>query len=301
MEARIDNPGSKGLRMGIAEPLTPFSCPPVQSIATSLSSSHRIVLGLPELCPNGVSENWLLRHCGAIHWARLADALGVPPWQVLDKDGDRIYASFFRVSVDGPLTRFTEGDEIELDCELRRLSPLRYKSEHMIRNLSRGSCLQLTMCSTFVKRRAANDNVHLIFSEPITSAQCIEKANCADARLCREAGKLSRETEPARIFFYDPSPLADFNGVGLFYFAQYQSALDSAEWQMHRNPELLACGTTHRTISYFGNLNVGDKLRICFSNAEFTKNAIAHLASVYRESDQFLVAEVITRKERSSS
>ena len=68
--------------MGIAEPFTSFTCPPVESIALSLASSHRVVLGLPELCMNGMSENWLLRHCGAIHWARLADALGVRPEQV---------------------------------------------------------------------------------------------------------------------------------------------------------------------------------------------------------------------------
>ena len=284
--------------MGIAEPFTSFTCPPLQSIAPSLSGSHRIVIGLPELCPNGMSENWLLRHCGAIHWARLADALGVRPEQVLDKDGDRLYASFFRVSLDGLLTQFAEGDEIELDCELRRLSPLRYKSEHTIRNLSRGGCLRVTMCSTFVKRRSVSDNVHLIFSEPITSAQCMEKGDCAEARLCREAATQSRGSEQGNIFCYDPSPLTDFNGVGLFYFAQYQSALDSAEWQMHRRAELVYCGTMHRTISYFGNLNMGDRLKICFSNVELSEHKIAHVASVYRESDQFLVAEVITRKER---
>lgn len=287
--------------MGIAEPLASLSCSPVAPTSLSLSSSHRVMLGLPELCLNGMSENWLLRHCGAVHWARLADALGVRPSQVYDKDGDRLYASFFRVSLDGALSQFLEGDEIELDCELRRLSPLRYKSDHMIRNLSRGNCLRLTMCSTFVKRRDANDNVHLIFAEPITSAQCIEKANCADARLCREAAKQSRELDPGKTFFYDPSPLADFNGVGLFYFAQYQSALDSAEWQMHRNPQMVGHGTTHRTISYFGNLNVGDKLRICFSDVELSREVISHTSSVFRESDQFLVAEVVTRKERPTA
>lgn len=287
--------------MGIAEPLASLSCSPVEPISLSLSSSHRVMLGLPELCVNGVSENWLLRHCGAIHWARLADALGVRPSQVFDKDGDRLYASFFRVSLDGALSQFLEGDEIELDCELRRLSPLRYKSEHMIRNVSRGNCLRLTMCSTFVKRRAPNDNVHLIFAEPITSAQCIEKANCADARLCREAAKQPRALDASKTFFYDPSPLADFNGVGLFYFAQYQSALDSAEWQMHRNPQMVGHGTTHRTISYFGNLNVGDKLRICFTDVELSREVISHTASVFRESDQFLVAEVLTRKERPTA
>ena len=284
--------------MGIAEPFTSFTCPPVESIALSLASSHRVVLGLPELCMNGMSENWLLRHCGAIHWARLADALGVRPEQVFDKDGDRLYASFFRVILDGSLTQFAEGDEIELGCELRRISPLRYKSEHVIRNVSRGGCLRFTMCSTFVKRRSASDNVHLIFSEPITSAHCIEKTDCAEARLCRDAAKQTRELEEDKIFFYDPSPVADFNGVGLFYFAQYQSALDSSEWQMHRRAELLRCGTMHRTISYFGNLNVGDRLKICFSNVELSDHAIAHVAAVYRESDRFLVAEVATRKER---
>jgi probable biosynthetic protein (TIGR04099 family) len=286
--------------MGIAEPLTPLSCPLIESIPASLSSSHRIVLGLPELCPNGFSENWLLRHCGAVHWARLADALRVRPEQVLDKDGDRLYASFFRVSLEGALTEFSEGNQIELDCELRRLSPLRYKSEHMIRNVSHSSLVRFSMCSTFVKRRASNDNVHLTFSEPVTSSQCIVRSDCADARLCRDAAKQTKASDPSGVFFYDPSPLADFNGVGLFYFAQYQSALDSAEWQMHRDPALLSLGTTQRTISYFGNLNVGDKLKICFSNVELSEKVISHLAAVYRESDNFLVAEVVTRKERGA-
>src|SRR5581483_8890344 len=143
--------------MGIAEPFTSLSFPRTESIAAPLSGSHRVTLGLPEICPNGISENWLLRHCGAVHWARLADALGVPPERVLDKHGDRLYASFFRVSLQGRLTDFAEGDEVELECRLQRISPLRYKSEHIIRNGSRGSSTRLSMCSTFVKRRTLND------------------------------------------------------------------------------------------------------------------------------------------------
>ena len=260
--------------------------------------SSRVVLGLPELSPNGMSENWLLRYCGATHWNRLASSLGVRPEQVCDKHGDRLYASFFRVSLEGKLTDFAEGDELELSCELQRLSPLRYKSEQVIRSGSLGGIIRMSMCSTFVKRRALNDNVHLLFSEPVTSTQCTEKSDCAEARLCREASKQAREFNQTNGFLYDPSPLTDFNGVGLFYFAQYQAALDSAEWQMHRKPALLNCGTTLRTISYFANLNVGDKLKICFANAEMAEHAVSHVAAVYRYSDGILVAEAITRKER---
>jgi probable biosynthetic protein (TIGR04099 family) len=287
--------------MGFAEPFTSLSCPRTDSLAASLSSSHRITLGLPELCPNGMSENWVLRNCGAIHWARLADALGVPPEQVFDKCGERLYASFFRVNVEGPLTEFAEGEQVELDCELKRISPLRYKSEHIIRNASRSNFLRISMCSTFVKRRALNDNVHLIFSEPVKSAHCVAKSDCAEARLCHETAKQARQSDPTNIFTYDPSPIIDFNAAGLFYFAQYQAALDSAEWQMHRLPALLNCGTMHRTISYFGNLNVGDKLKIAFSNVELSEPAISHVAAVYRESDNFLVAEAVTRKQRKLS
>lgn len=287
--------------MGMAEPIPSISYPRIESIVASLVSSHRLILGLPELCPNGISENWLLRHCGAVHWARLADALGVRPEQVFDKQGDRLYASFYRVNMEGALTGFGEGDEVEVDCELRRLSPLRYKSEQTIRNLSRGGCLRMSMCSTFVKRRALNNNVHLVFSEPVTSAQCIEKSDCANARICRDSAKQAKHSDSTNEFTYDPSPIADFNGVGLFYFAQYQAALDSAEWQLHRDPAMVNCGTTQRTISYFGNLNIGDKLKICFSGVELSHGAIAHVAAVYRESDNFLVAEAVTRKEPQSS
>lgn len=284
--------------MGITEPFASLSYPRTEPSPASLCSSHRVTLGLPELCLNGISENWLLRHCGAVHWAHLADALGVRPEQVLDKYGERLYASFFRIDLSGRLTDFVEGDEVELDCELRRISPIRYKSDHVIRNGSRSGSLRMAMCSTFVRRRKLNDNVHLIFSEPARSAPCLEKSDCASARLCRENAKRPSQPDPSATFIYDPAPLSDFNAVGLFYFAQYQTALDSAEWQMHRQSTLLHCGTTQRTISYFGNLNLGDKLKISFSDVELSERVVSHTAAVYRESDNFLIAEAITRKER---
>jgi hypothetical protein len=50
-------------------------------------------------------------------------------------------------------------------------------------------------------------------------------------------------------------------------------------------------------MSFFGNMNVGDKLRICFSDAAISERAISHVAAVYRQTDGVQIAEAVTLKE----
>jgi len=50
--------------------------------------------------PYGLSENWLLRHLGDLHWQIICDALGKASRDIQDEQGSRLYASFVRVDVD---------------------------------------------------------------------------------------------------------------------------------------------------------------------------------------------------------
>jgi len=268
---------------------------PVGPTATDRSS---LTLGMPHLCLNGISENWILRHCGLIHWEQLAEAIETRPELMCDRHGNRLYASFIKISLEGSLTRFSEGDHVSFHSVLERVSALRYKSEHSVSNHSNRCDLRLSMCTSFVKRLAKSDNVHLASSEPGNPRECAASpVTCLDARLCREFEGRTETSEPFADVLYDPSPLADFNAAGLFYFAQYQAALDKAEWQLHRTASLLRCGTTSRRICYFGNLNLDDRLRIQFSQVQFSAKGLSHTARVYRESDGMLIAEATTRKE----
>src|SRR4026208_1904067 len=72
-----------------------------------------MMVGMPQLGPYGLSENWLLRHFGDIHWRLISESLGTRSADLFDEDGNRLYASFIRVTwtATRPLSAFCESDD----------------------------------------------------------------------------------------------------------------------------------------------------------------------------------------------
>src|SRR5688572_29514621 len=77
---------------------------------------------MPQMGPYGLSENWLLRHLGDVHWGIICDALGRHSRDMVDRDNNRLYASFARVNWTStvPLSRYRESEGLTGWIEMAR-------------------------------------------------------------------------------------------------------------------------------------------------------------------------------------
>src|SRR5947207_15582255 len=79
-------------------------------------------IGMPQMAVGCLSENWLLKELGSLHWDRLCASLNANSQSLKDSQGRRLYATFVRVrlDLDDNLAAFREGDELRLSIEMNR-------------------------------------------------------------------------------------------------------------------------------------------------------------------------------------
>ena len=58
----------------------------------------RIEIGMPQMAANGLSENWLFRYCGDLHWQELCKSMGVLSRDLTNDAGERLYATFVAIA-----------------------------------------------------------------------------------------------------------------------------------------------------------------------------------------------------------
>ena len=62
-----------------------------------LSLKKDFTLSMPQLLSGGLSENWLLKELGDIHWKMISENLDAKSDSIVDSNGERLYASFVRL------------------------------------------------------------------------------------------------------------------------------------------------------------------------------------------------------------
>lgn len=143
------------------------------SESSTLGGARRFRLAMPQMALGGLSETFLLKELGDLHWSLLAKAFGTPTEAFLDSEGNRLYATFARVRwwSTHPLSSFEEGDELEVSSTLHRAGNRLFVSK-VVATTSRGAKLQATLLSTFAKRNASGAlvkgvprSIHLDMSE----------------------------------------------------------------------------------------------------------------------------------------
>mgnify|MGYP006203172425 CR=1 FL=1 len=118
-------------------------------------------LGMAECGWRGLSEGWMLRHLGDLHWRLIATALGQQAAVFADAEGAPVYAAFCAISeriLHPALAR--PGAMVTIASRLRRLSPKRLVSFH---GLSIGDTLfaEVTLITAFVRHGETAGNAHL--------------------------------------------------------------------------------------------------------------------------------------------
>ena len=292
-------------------------------------------LGMPQLLCGGLSERWMFKESGDLHWRMLTADLGVPSGELVDELGDRLYASFvrFRIESSAPFSAYTENETLEAHAVLSRFGDKRFFSNVTFEG-KRGT-LDVQMGTVFVARR--DDNKSLSRATPQQLGRARSRVHAAVPlfgqgyqrvkRLALEgmapddqqplvelAGESFDGTENAtETLCYEVNPIHDFNGVNLLYFASYARIHDVCERRL-LNPRLLRSGLKRsnadvafaltpvaRDIFYFGNADAGDQLVFRLRKLERAGQRIKLWSSLSRAKDGERIADLFTVKEGTPS
>ncbi|UCZ60901.1 Pnap_2097 family protein [Mycolicibacterium phocaicum] len=223
--------------------------------------NRTVKVGMPQMALGCLSENWLLKELGDLHWDTLCSSLKSTSRDLVDSQGRRLYATFVRIRIDldGTLRDFGEGDEITFRAEMMRFGRSTVQSTIAIQGpKSSGTARLLT---TFSVRTRADSNA-LLKSEPMGDYCGIEAASDISpffkeySAVRAEFGRYTGDLRPGPEDTYQINPFVDSNGANLLYFAAYQSISDLLTLRSH--PEETNVSTSSRDIYFFRNTDLGD-------------------------------------------
>lgn len=234
------------------------------ALRPGLSTRQTLRLGMAQLAPEGLSENWLMKHLGDLHWGLIAKGLGQERAVFHAPDGRPVYAAFCASALDlAPAPSVAAGNDLQIWSRLGRVSPSRLLSRHYL-STPNGPVGELRLISTFVAHGPDGRNGRIARSALCAPLQApaLEDDFTARAHALAKGqpdpafGAPSGAAGPAHRF--TPCPGLDFNGVGLLYFPSFAGFIDRATWaETQRAGRLL-----RREMVYLGNLDPGQTLAV---------------------------------------
>ncbi|WP_103534501.1 beta-ketoacyl synthase N-terminal-like domain-containing protein [Streptomyces sp. SM11] len=266
--------------------------------------TRAVVLGLPSLSVGGLSENWLLREAGDLHWSLLGEHFDLPIAELADADGARLLPAFTRARLlaADSLRFFTEHDEGELTGTLAKLDEHTFVSD--IRFATATTSVAVRLLTSFVRRGAGN---WLVPGTPFRDGRTAVAEASAEDRYFQGEFRSLAQSEPAGATglytdIYELNPFADVNAAGLLYFASYphindrgerkyvQTLVPDGEWAVD-------AATVSRDIVYLGNCDLGDAVRYRLDECRWETNArVVLTSSLLRERDGRPLARLETVK-----
>jgi probable biosynthetic protein (TIGR04098 family) len=253
-------------------------------------------INMPQMAMGGLSESWLFKEMGDLHWGLITQGLGEPSSQLSDANGARLYATFTRIRFSStvPLTGFRENDHLAATGRISRYGGSYFFSELEFKAGDR--VIQAQLMSTFTKRAAEGSNAALLKGQPVIRADCTIPALDAQpafAAAMREH-RAANERESHFETDYTLQPNYDVNGVNLLYFAAYPMIADLCEARSHDDPVGWHIGRSVvlRDVFYAGNCDVHDQI---VYRRHASENDGTTQASLSRRSDGRLMGFVITK------
>lgn len=230
--------------------------------------SWTTLLGMPHLAVMGLSESWLLKEAGHVHWQLLEEAVGCRSRHWRDANGARLYASFIAYKFEGRLAAaLSEGDLLECHSELGATSRNRFCSRHVLRCARVPFEATLSMVTSFVRRDGDGESnrgfVRTSFgnSEYVDGLfdQTVDDLLGHRRKLRREVDQLLHSAQT--ISRFAACPMEDFNNAGMIYFATFPRYLDRAEVRTQIGaPLLILPPMVSRSCFYYSNANAGDEI-----------------------------------------
>ncbi|MFD3806988.1 beta-ketoacyl synthase N-terminal-like domain-containing protein [Streptomyces sp. NPDC058619] len=266
--------------------------------------TRRIVLGLPALSVGGLSENWLLREAGDLHWSLIGEHFGLPVAELADAYGERLLPAFTRARLTAAdsLRFFTEHDEGELTGTLARLDEHAFVSD--IRFATPTTSVDVRLLTSFVRRGPGN---WLVPGTPRNEGRGPVADASAEHRHFQGEFRALTQQEPdgATGLYtdtYELNPFADVNAAGLLYFASYPHINDRGERKYVRSVVpggewAVDAVTLSRDIVYLGNCGLADAVRYRLDGCRReSEDRVVLTSSLLRERDGRTLARLETVK-----
>lgn len=280
---------------------------------------RRHEINLPQMANKALSENWLLKEMGDMHWEMISKGLEKKSSEFQNAAGERLCAAFVRLFYScSPLNHFAENSMLDMYGKIKRYSDCTYFSK--INGYSGNNTVEAQLMSCFSAIKV-NNNAGISKSTPVAMVNHIDKLD-ETPEMFSELRKLKKGQLRKLItggytfdisynvideYNYTINPYYDINGVGLLYFAAYPFISDfcTAQYMQKAYSELnygSSYHTVHRDIFYYGNCNADEKVIHHVNDVGILPDGKIQLsATMYREGDHSLIARVFTVKECSAT
>ena len=272
-------------------------------------NSECVEIRMPQMANLALSESWLLKYCGDKHWFLLSEGFNKKSTEFIDDNGNRLYATFVRINYStSPLINFKENTIINFNSKI-----IGFGSNTFISSISGKSSdneIKATLLTTF-SIRANNNNNEIskfnLYLMPNRIGQLSKTPiHLNDYRLLRKGlldeissdyGSFPNTDDIIFSSEYNINSYYDINGVGLLYFAAYPIISDSCCLKYFNDHKYYSYQTIYRDIFYFANCNPTDKINFQLNFIAQNDNIIRTLTSLYRQSDNKLLAKILTVKQ----
>ena len=302
------------------------AAPAAEEIAQEgVTSNRRTSVNMPQMALGGLSESWLLKEFGDIHWDMTCRALNSESHNLLDELGNRLYATFVRVRYESThhLKTFRENEPLDFRARLSRCGRSMFFSDLTVHGEDKQ--IRTSLMTTFSMRQSNNKS--LLKGQPSIPDDCavqvfdslpafgeeyreMRRGDTHELQLANETFAVTKDLLYETT--YDINPYHDLNGVNLLYFAAYPLISDRCEMQFirERHPEIagssrhwpLAASTIARDVFYYGNCDLDDRIVFGVNSFEPGRERKFKIAtSLFRlgrdEADRQLIANIFTVKE----
>ncbi len=225
-------------------------------------------INMPQMSNSALSENWMLKEYGNLHWDLISEGMGLPSSQLIADSGERLYATFIRIKYQiSPLKSFSENAAISINSHISRYGDNTYLTTHNL--LDSDLHMEATTMTSFSARRG-DDNTRISKSIPrntnnyiknsksipeflnvynlvrkqlidehilcdckfsLTDSPNILPVNIDDYDIDSSGFFMKRSTKDKlpEYLLYNINPYYDINGVGLLYYASYPTISDFCE------------------------------------------------------------------------
>jgi len=280
-----------------------------KSETNEVTNSESVEIRMPQMANSALSESWLLKYLGDKHWYLLSDGFNKKSSEFKDDNANRLYATFVRISYStSALINFHENETINFYSKIEGFGSNTFISS--INGKSSANEIKATLLTTFSVRINDNNNEinkgNLDLVPNRISQLSKTPIHLNDYRLLRK-GLLDEISSDFGVFpntdnviftcDYDLNPYYDINGVGLLYFAAYPIVSDSCCLKYFNDLKSFSYSTIYRDIFYFANCNPADKIIFQLNYIEQKENIIKTLTSLSRQSDNKLLAKILTVKQ----
>lgn len=291
--------------------------------SSKASINKKLVINMPQMAIEALSENWLFKELGDLHWALICQGLNTKSFDLKNDTGSRLYATFVRIRLlcTESLHAFHENEEANLSGSISRFGESMYFSNI---NFDTGkSSIQAELMTTF-SIRAKDDNTKLAKSEPNVEENNVPVSKTFPSignqyRLMKKGLLTTLDNEKLDTDFlindevlhslnYDLNPFYDINGVNLLYFAAYPIINDVCESRVMNSlatdPDEVweqTYFTKYKDVFYYANCNATDSLTYELKSIEYLDGGVVKLCSVLkRNSDSAVIAKIFTLKQKVS-